>query len=93
MKQFCMFCLKDMHRQYPGNDPENGPAVFTCGYWNCDAMRDEEKADNYYFFTAPIDYLHEEALEDDHIYEMYEKEQFLVGVVHAERMAGWDQNP
>jgi len=94
MKRFCMFCLKDMRRQYPGNDPENGPAMFTCGSDNCDMMRDEESdLRRYLDKRTDVNNIYDEALEDNHMYDMYEHDLLMDEVLHAERIAGWDPNP
>lgn len=72
-KKRCPFCQKPMFSQYPGNDPECGPARLTCGHQWCDHAREAIAAAERYSLKdgTTLDTLHAEALEDDSIMRLY----------------------
>ncbi len=42
-KDWCPKCGRQRRMRYPGNDPENGPAQWTCPEDSCQDLQDMEK--------------------------------------------------
>jgi len=63
-KTFCLYCLQDTKRSYPGNDPENGPAYVHCQNFECQ-FSEALDHDLWLKNRASIDQSHLEALGDE----------------------------
>ena len=64
---FCLFCFGDLRMQYPGGDPENGPAQFMCDGERCG---DEE------YDAEDMDFKHNHTVEESHEYALMVNGEF-----------------
>jgi len=58
---FCLFCLGNLSMQYPGGDPENGPARLTCSGPDCD-IEEMDAEDREFRQNRTVEEAHEYAL-------------------------------